>query len=111
MPINKNLPYEAIAKRIRALRESKGETQDTLAKLLDISRPTWINYESGKQQIGIGDLYVLSEYFEVEIADFLPTTKEMMYQSNPDNLLENDSRIGAGPKETLKDFIEKLRKG
>ncbi len=36
------------AERLKALRAEKGYTQEELAKLINVSQPTYANYERGK---------------------------------------------------------------
>lgn len=112
MPINKSLIQEVIGKTIKDLRDSKGVTQDFLAKHLDISRPTLISYENGKQPISIGDIYILADFFEIEISMLLPTLKDMTKMSCPETQLDLNPNIPSGSKEEIKEFIlEKIRKG
>lgn len=56
-----------IGNRIRELREERGMTQDELAKVVNVSRQTISKWELGKSQPDIESLWVLSNYFQVNI--------------------------------------------
>lgn len=57
--------------RIRKLRESKGWTQETLAKKLGVSEATVSNYENGKREPNIQMLKKLSRIFHCTVDDLL----------------------------------------
>ena len=57
-------------KRIAELRKKKGLTQIDLAAYLQISRQAYSSYETGKYEVDIKTLCILSDYFNVT-ADYL----------------------------------------
>lgn len=56
-----------IGARIRELREEKEMTQEELAKIVNVSRQTISKWELGKSQPDIESLWVLSNFFQVNI--------------------------------------------
>lgn len=51
--------------KIRALRESKGMSQEQLAALLGVNKNSISRYENGQMEMGINVLYSLSDIFNV----------------------------------------------
>ena len=51
--------------KIRALRESKGMSQEQLAALLGVNKNSISRYENGQMEMGISVLYCLSDIFNV----------------------------------------------
>lgn len=60
-----------IADRIKGLRDIFGVSAEALAKELDISLPTYQEYESGTTDIPVGILYKLSHRFNMELSALL----------------------------------------
>ena len=56
---------------LKALRKSKGVTQDELCRELDYKKTTYSNYETGHSNPGIKELQELSKYFGVTIDDLV----------------------------------------
>lgn len=56
--------------RLRALREDRDITQQTLAQYLHIKQNTYSQYESGKRQMPIEVLIALAQYFHTS-TDYL----------------------------------------
>ncbi|HOL22926.1 MAG TPA: DUF4065 domain-containing protein [bacterium] len=67
-----------IGKRIKELREKFNITQEKLAKMIGLSRPSVSQIESGKREITSTELIKISEIFEVSIDDLLnpPATEK-----------------------------------
>lgn len=61
--------------RLKELRETNGLSQEQLANMLDVSRPTLTQIESDNREIKAHELKKLSEIFDVSI-DFLLSGKE-----------------------------------
>ena len=64
------------ASRLKELRESRNITQEQLAGLLKVSRPTVAGYETKQRQPDYDKLIMLSEIFHVSI-DYLLTGHEI----------------------------------
>ena len=58
--------------KIRALRESKGISQEQLAALLDTTKNSISKYENGQMEMKISMLYKLSDIFGVTQNDLTP---------------------------------------
>lgn len=56
--------------RLLHLRELNGETQEHVARLLGVTRPSVANIESGKQDISTDKIIILSRHYGVT-ADYL----------------------------------------
>lgn len=57
-------------KILRDLREDKEKTQADIAKILNITRPQYHLYESGKRQFKLEHIYKLCMYYNIS-ADYL----------------------------------------
>lgn len=74
--------YKLIGSRIRSLRESRGEVQQDLARLLGVTPEAVGHYERGRTKISIVDLRRIASHYGVPISYFLgdeeeqPTTEE-----------------------------------
>ncbi|MDX9888142.1 MAG: cupin domain-containing protein [Anaerovoracaceae bacterium] len=62
---------QAIALRIRELREISGLSVGTLAKEIGVSTETYVSYESGEIDIPVGFLYELANKYKVELTAIL----------------------------------------
>lgn len=56
-------------KNLRALRVERGLKQKEIAKLLDLSRTTYVNKENGVSDFKLCEARVLAEYFSVSMDD------------------------------------------
>lgn len=56
--------------RIKVLRQERGETQESLAALIGITRGAYANIENGKREPDIKTMAILANHFEVTI-DYL----------------------------------------
>ena len=54
-------------KRLKDLREDNDLTQDQIAKLLEITRPQYSLYETGKRDIPVDLLRVLAKFYNTSI--------------------------------------------
>ena len=57
--------------RARRLREERGDTQQTLADYLGVSRTTYVKYEAGTSEPPIAALIRLADYYHVTLDDLL----------------------------------------
>ena len=65
-----------LGRRIRGLREEAGISQNKLAQMLDVSRPTITQMELGARKVSIDELVRLSEIFNVSVESMLGLGKE-----------------------------------
>lgn len=56
---------------LKKLREEKGVSQETLAKALNIPRPSVAQIEKGARDVSVGELDVILEIFQISYNDFL----------------------------------------
>ncbi len=68
--------YIKLGKRIKEFREQSGISQQRLAELLDISRPTISQIENGERRISADELIKLSEIFNLSVEGFLDLEKQ-----------------------------------
>ncbi|WP_133016991.1 helix-turn-helix domain-containing protein [Clostridium cuniculi] len=94
-----------IGEIIAELRADKGMNQEELSVILNVSRPTLANWESGNRRIDIETLVVIADYFGVSCDYLLGRTKHKYNFA-----LENEKNVDAimSIYETLKKYkIEK----
>jgi transcriptional regulator with XRE-family HTH domain len=68
--------YSKIGRRIRALREKVGMSQEVLAKNMGISRPAVSQIETGERKIAADELQRLSRIFHVSLDEIFDPPKE-----------------------------------
>ena len=99
-----------IGPRIRGLREDAGLSQTKLAEMLDVSRSTITQMETGERKVSIGELMRLSEVFNVSLDSILGLSKE------PEVVLRKSKKAGRRaerlrinvPRKNLEKFKEVL---
>ena len=77
--------------RIKMLRERVGITQQKLAELLGVSRPTISQMENGERKISVDELMKLSRIFNVSVNNLLDLEKQ------PEVVLEEHRKKGGNP--------------
>lgn len=98
--------YNIIGKRLKDIRLGKKLTQENIAKIIDSSKASVANYESGKQAIYISDLYKIAFHLNIEIQRFLPTIDEVK-KKLPESIISSDSELTNQEKASIEKFIEK----
>lgn len=68
--------YPALGAVIRALRRNRGLSQQQLAGLLGILRPSLTEIENGNRRLQIHELLLLSEIFDMPLSALLSGTIE-----------------------------------
>lgn len=102
----KELSQLEIGMRISDLRKKKGLSQDDLAKVLDLSRPSITQIELGKRKISVLELKNISETFSISIDKLLSSE----YSSKNMNFFdENESKKLDARISIPKLNIEKLK--
>lgn len=66
--------------RLRELREQAGLTQTQLATTSEMSRPTLVNIELGRQSVSLEQLYALSGGLKLRPQELLPSRVEQRTQ-------------------------------
>ncbi len=75
--------------RLKGLREDKDLKQSDVAKLINVTQCTYINYEMGKRQIPIDILIQLALYYNTSIDYILGLTDER--KPYPKSILINNN--------------------
>ena len=88
---------EVIGKRVAALRKQKGYSQEDLAKMLKMPRPSLAQIEMGKRNITAGELLLLSEKLEVSIDGLLARNFMSVEEPAPDYKVTRQEK----PKERI----------
>jgi transcriptional regulator with XRE-family HTH domain len=65
-----------LGRRIRQFRESRGLSQETLAKLVGVSRPTLSLIETGERKVSADEIRRLGDIFNISVDAFFDETKE-----------------------------------
>lgn len=76
---------------IKFLREKKGLNQGDLSKALNIDQSTVAKWETGERQITLSWAFKLSDFFDVQIGDFLTTNLKIPKQKIENN--EYDDKL------------------
>jgi DNA-binding XRE family transcriptional regulator len=70
--------YQIIGNKIKEQRKKADNlSQENLSEAVGLKRITLINMEKGKQKIPLDILYLIADYFSLNITSFLPTDKEI----------------------------------
>lgn len=64
-----------LAKNVRQLRESRGFTQDQMARLAHVPRATWANLESGAANPTLSVLHSVAGAFQVTLEELVSTPR------------------------------------
>ena len=70
-----------IQNNIKAIRKKLGYTQETVADVLGIARPTYSEYETKDIEIPFNTLEKLSDFFGVELASFFAENENQLNDS------------------------------
>lgn len=62
--------YGKVGKRLKALRESRGDTQEDVGKLIGTTKYAVYQYERGRSQISLSDLQRLADHYGVTLDYF-----------------------------------------
>ena len=100
--------YKEISQKVKKLRKQKGISQQELAKLLRVSRPTVSQVESGERKISADELVKLAEIFNISVEGLLDFKKEpqvILEESKKRKSLKEQIRINV-PQKNLEKFRE-----
>jgi transcriptional regulator with XRE-family HTH domain len=99
---------EKLAKRIKALREELGLSQEELAKRLRVSRPKVSQMENNEVRITAEELVALANIFNVSVESLLDFNKEpKVILEKGEEVIGQDVRINV-PQKNVKKFKEVL---
>ena len=105
---------ETIQNNIRAIRKKLGCTQETVADVLGIARPTYAEYETKDVDIPLDTLEKLSDFFGVELCSFFAENEEQLKDAlvcafRTDGVSVEDLRTIAKFKAIVKNYIKMKR--
>lgn len=92
---------------LKTLREEHGLSQDTTAKKIGISRPTYIALERGERDFSLPEAKRASELFNVSIEDFVRGARVIKSSPAPQTVRRADIRISI-PQKNLQKFKQVL---
>jgi transcriptional regulator with XRE-family HTH domain len=101
---------EKLGKKIKVLRERYHMSQQRLAELLEVSRPTITQIESGVRKLAAGELLKLSKIFNTSIdklTDFQKEPEVILGESRKKKKIEPSLRINV-PQKSMEKFKEVL---
>ncbi|MCI6789038.1 MAG: helix-turn-helix transcriptional regulator [Mollicutes bacterium] len=85
--------------KIKELRLNKGVTQKELAKLVNKSIQSVLNWESGLTEISIKDAIILADYFDVSL-------DELFYHQNKESIQSKKNIIEEYLKFSIDKYLE-----
>ena len=85
--------------KIKELRLNKGVTQKELAKLVNKSIQSALNWESGLTEISIKDAIILADYFDVSL-------DELFYHQNKESIQSKKNIIEEYLKFSIDKYLE-----
>ncbi len=100
-----------LGKKIKKLRESRGITQQRLAEMLGLSRPTISQIEKNERDISVEELFKLSKIFNVSVEQLLALEKEprVIIKESKKQKKNKKTQIRVNvPQKNLKKFKEVL---
>jgi len=109
MSLNKTHIAVIVGKKLRELRDRASASQQDLSEHLQISRPTLVAYESGKQSISVAEAYLAAEYFGVEISELVPSLSQIKQQTSLESALARKGIVGDALKD-VESFISEIGK-
>jgi len=98
-----------VGKKLRELRESAGVSQEALSTHLDISRPTLIAYEIGKQSIGVAEAYLAADRLNVDITVLIPSLDQIKKLTSLDSAIAEKGIEGEELKD-IESFITQIKR-
>ncbi len=98
------------SQRFTELRKLKGLTQDTAAKVFNVSRSAIGMWEQGKRIPSIDDLESIADYFNVDISFLLgrENTTTRLLSSDELFLIQKYRELDDDSKKFLKDYLNDL---
>jgi transcriptional regulator with XRE-family HTH domain len=100
-----------LAEKIKSLRKSAGLSQEQVAKMLKMTRPTYLNIENGSREITLSEAEQLAGFFSLSLQEFLAgsTGKNIIVDIEADHSPKKDSRIRINvPQKNANKFKEAL---
>lgn len=106
----KSILYIIIGNKIKSLRTEINLSQEVLSKHLNLSRSSISNIELGRHQIPLFLLYELSQLFNIDINELIPSWDEIQLSLNSDNSelskMLNDQNLNENQKTLLENILK-----
>ncbi|RLB04698.1 MAG: XRE family transcriptional regulator [Deltaproteobacteria bacterium] len=102
--------YKELGNRIKKLREERGISQQRLADLLGVSRPTISQIEAGERKVSADELLKFSEVFDISVEELLGLKREpeiVIREAKKKRKIKPQVRINV-PQKNLEKFKEVL---
>lgn len=74
--MNNNCINIVLGSKIRSIRRRKKISQEKLADMIGVSRTTVLQWESGKTNLTMPNMYKLSEALDINVGDIMPDKKD-----------------------------------
>lgn len=101
------MAYKHIGDRIRELRMERNLTQEKTAKMFNVARSTWCQYETGIRNIDNITMKKIAQVFNVS-ADYLLGITEERYDSRNEHLIKFIKFYKQIDKDKRDGFIKKI---
>ncbi|HNH34006.1 MAG TPA: DUF4065 domain-containing protein [bacterium] len=103
----------SLTKHIRYLRDSKSFSQEYVADIIGVSRPTYVQIEKGERELTVSEVKKLAALYEMDISDLLmqetPTRKKITLDSKqPTKKAKEPSLRISVPQKNIEKFKEVL---
>ncbi len=103
-----------IKDNIKAIRNKLGYTQEIVAEVLGIARPTYAEYEASDKEIPFDVLERLSDFFGVELASFFAEDENQLNDTlvcafRTEGFSVNDLRKISRFKSIVKNYVKMQR--
>lgn len=99
--------------KLKEIREYEGYTQEDIAKVLKVKRPTYAGWETGKDMIPLPKLNILANFYHTSL-DYLigrsPTKEEIknVQEINKTSVAQNLKKLREDENITQKELAEKI---
>jgi DNA-binding XRE family transcriptional regulator/uncharacterized phage-associated protein len=97
---------------ISQLRKNSEASQSDLAKLIEVSRPTFIEIEKGQKDLTISQAKKLAEFFGLSLNDFFDNkiigTQTLLIKKDKDETVKESNLRVSVPEKNIKKFKEVL---
>ena len=97
---------KTLGERIASLRKLKGYSQEELAKLIDISRPSLVQIEKGKRNVNVNELKILTKVLQISadklIADEFEIEEIEIEESKKEEVKKGEIRVSIPSLEAKK---------
>lgn len=98
--------YKRFGSLIAKMRLQLGYTQEDLAKKLNISKSAYGNYERGERKIPFSHLITISNFFNIDLNDFIKEERESQWVNQISIMLKEEFNGVVFTSEEMTQLIE-----